>query len=138
MSDKFRKLNRTWRGLAKKCQMRRLTLFVIKSGVELINMFRHVPAGRCNKANARSLLSRQPKNERVNGRRRIFHQKTAATNCQYSLHEPYDYLWLNIILHPHARADRIAITEDVVHAADVRPEFVFVQILRRKRRRFTR
>ncbi len=43
---------------------------------------------------------------------------------------------LRIILHPHARADRIAVAEDIVHAADVRPEFVVVQTLRRKRRLF--
>ena len=40
------------------------------------------------------------------------------------------------MLHPRAGADRIAVAEDVVHAADVRPEFVIVQILRRKRYRF--
>ena len=38
------------------------------------------------------------------------------------------------ILHPRAGANRVAVAEDVVHAADVRPEFVVVQILRRKRR----
>ncbi len=45
-------------------------------------------------------------------------------------------LQLRIILHPHAGANRIAVAEDVVHAADVRPEFVVVQTLRRKRRLF--
>ena len=43
-----------------------------------------------------------------------------------------------VILHPRARADRVAVAEDVVHAADVRPEFVVVQALRRERRRFAR
>ena len=43
-----------------------------------------------------------------------------------------------IILHPHAGADRVAVAEDVVHAADVRPEFVVMQIFRRERRRFAR
>jgi len=41
-----------------------------------------------------------------------------------------------VILHPRAGADRIAVAEDVVHAADVRPEFVVVQIFCRKRRLF--
>ena len=41
-----------------------------------------------------------------------------------------------VVLHPHTRADRVAVAEDVVHAADVRPEFVVVQALRRKRRLF--
>src|ERR1041385_673909 len=43
-----------------------------------------------------------------------------------------------IILHPHARADRVAVAEDVVHAAHVQPEFVVVQALGRERRRFAR
>src|SRR5208337_2935766 len=47
-------------------------------------------------------------------------------------------LRLRIILHPCAGTHRIAVAEDVVHAADVRPEFVFVQALGRKRRRFAR
>ncbi len=45
---------------------------------------------------------------------------------------------LRIILHSHTRTHRVAITKHVVHAADVRPEFVVVQALRRERRRFAR
>lgn len=41
-----------------------------------------------------------------------------------------------MILHPHAGADWITIPEDIVHAAYVRPEFVFQQALGRERRRF--
>jgi len=39
-----------------------------------------------------------------------------------------------VIFHPRAGANRVAVAEDIVHAADVRPEFVFQQALRRKRR----
>src|SRR5205809_7413905 len=38
----------------------------------------------------------------------------------------------------HARADWVAVAEDVVHAAHVRPEFVVAQALGRERRRFAR
>ncbi len=43
-----------------------------------------------------------------------------------------------IILHPHARTDRVAVAEDVVHAGEGRPEFVVVQALGRERRCFAR
>ena len=39
-----------------------------------------------------------------------------------------------MILHARAGADRVAVAEDIVHAAYVRPEFVFQQTLRRERR----
>src|ERR1039458_5985044 len=41
-----------------------------------------------------------------------------------------------VCFHPRTGTDWVAVAEDVVHAADVRPEFVFVQIFRRKRRLF--
>src|SRR5690349_19272525 len=34
---------------------------------------------------------------------------------------------VGVILHPHTRTHRVAIAEHIVHAADWRPEFVFVQ-----------
>ena len=39
-----------------------------------------------------------------------------------------------VCFHPHAGADRVAVAEDVVHAGNVRPEFVVVQALGRNPR----
>ena len=38
-----------------------------------------------------------------------------------------------VSFHPHTRTDGITVAEDVVHAGDVRPEFVFQQALGRER-----
>ena len=62
---------------------------------------------------------------------------SALTSFGFTLPDDAD-LSRSVILHPYARANRIPVAVNVVNAADVRPEFVFVQPLRQKRRLLAR